>query len=262
MHKEINLDFLSDLAQASSDVILPLFESKDLSVDLKADSTPVTKADRDCEEKLRTMIRKRYPDHGIIGEEFGREKEEAEYVWTIDPIDGTVSFIHGVPLFTTLIGVLRQGAPTLGLISQPVLKKLCIGTDEGTTLNGKPVHVRMTSSLNASTVVCSGLSGFSGSLPRGSTEKIREAVQTFRTWGDGWGYMMVACGMADIMIDAALHIWDAVAVIPCIHGAGGKTSSMGGGDSLKDLSLVATNGVLHDPFLKLLTQLQTGVAKS
>ncbi len=244
--------FLSELCLGSRRITLEHYESKDLIVDQKGDTSLVTSADRNCEEFLRAAIRKRFPDHGVIGEEFGEERSDAQIVWTIDPIDGTASFVHGIPLFTTLIGVLENGVPIAGAIYQPFLERLCIGTASGTILNGARCQVSRINTLGLGTVVASGISGVGGILPKENSERLIAACRLFRTWGDGWGYMMVASGRAEVMLDGALKIWDAVPVIPVINGAGGKATSIGGGDPLNELNLVATNAVLHDEVLRLL----------
>jgi histidinol phosphatase-like enzyme (inositol monophosphatase family) len=237
--------FITKLCQATDSIILPLFDTSDLEVEDKADLSLVTKADKDCEVVLREMILKEFPTHGIIGEEFGNHNTDAELVWTLDPIDGTKSFVAGVPLFTTLISLIFQGAPVLGAIYQPVLKKLCIGTGAQTSINGKQVHVSRTSELSKSVVLSSGIADVSGSLPQNLRDKLINGARTFRTWGDGWGYMMVASGRADLMIDGSLKLWDIAPMIPIIKGAGGICVSLSGGDPIKDLSAVATNSLLY-----------------
>ena len=142
------INFVHKLASESAQVIKPYFGAFDLEVELKSDETPVTAADRGAEEVMRHLIRKEFPDHGIIGEEFGDENEAAEFVWVLDPIDGTKSFASGCPLFGTLICLLHEGQPILGAINQPILERLCIGDNEQTTVNGHPVHVRETDNLS------------------------------------------------------------------------------------------------------------------
>ena len=127
---------MDKLAAASGEVIRPYFAKADLDVELKGDRSPVTRADREAEAVMRELIGQHYPQHGIVGEEFGTENDGAEFVWVLDPIDGTISFASGCPLFGTLIGLLREGKPVLGAIHQPILEQLCIGDNASTTLNG------------------------------------------------------------------------------------------------------------------------------
>ena len=134
--------FTLELARASGDFIRPLFGRRDLPVELKSDQTPVTFADRGAEELLRRMINQNFPAHGIIGEELGAENPGAEFVWVLDPVDGTKSFVTGVPLWGTLIALLHRGQPVLGCIHQPVLQQLMLGDGATTTLNGRAVRNR------------------------------------------------------------------------------------------------------------------------
>jgi fructose-1,6-bisphosphatase/inositol monophosphatase family enzyme len=130
--------FALELAEASGAFIRPFFANPDLAVELKSDLSPVTAADRGAEELMRARIAQKFPDHGVIGEEYGVERGDAEWVWVLDPIDGTKSFMTACPLFGTLIALLHQGQPVLGVIHQPILGQLMIGDGTSTTLNGRP----------------------------------------------------------------------------------------------------------------------------
>src|SRR5262244_2443575 len=136
-----------ELADAAGEVIRPYFRNLP-TIEEKPDLTPVTVADRAAEAAMRTLIETHFRDHGILGEEFGQVRGDAEYVWVLDPIDGTKSFISGVPLFGTLIGLLHRGEPILGAIHQPILRELCIGDNRTTTCNGVPAGVRNTARLS------------------------------------------------------------------------------------------------------------------
>ena len=147
-------EFIIELAERSGDLIRPYFGAspEDLGIELKQDETIVTRADRGAEQLMRELIHARFPDHGIIGEEYGEERPDAEFVWSLDPVDGTISFASASPLFGTLIALLHEGQPVLGIINQPVLRQLCLGDGETTTLNGKPVHVRLTPGVQDATL--------------------------------------------------------------------------------------------------------------
>ena len=134
--------FVEKLAAASGEVIRPYFAAPDLDVEFKGDRSPVTQADREAEAVMRELIGQHYPQHGIVGEEFGTENDGAEFVWVLDPIDGTISFASGCPLFGTLIGLLHEGKPMLGAIHQPVLEQLCVGDNASATLNERAVRMR------------------------------------------------------------------------------------------------------------------------
>src|SRR5262252_1814958 len=133
-------EFALELAHASGEFIKPFFAGPDLGVERKTDGTIVTAADRGAEKLMREMIGRKFPEHGVVGEEFGSERADAEYVWVLDPVDGTISFASGVPLFGTLIALKHGGQPVLGIIHQPVLGELVLGDGEATTYNGRPMH--------------------------------------------------------------------------------------------------------------------------
>jgi histidinol phosphatase-like enzyme (inositol monophosphatase family) len=213
-------DFLPELAAASADCIRPFFANPDLVVETKSDATPVTAADRGAEEVLRRLIKAKFPAHGIVGEEHGSENPDAEFVWVLDPIDGTKSFITGVPLWGTLIALLHQGQPVLGCINQPILGQQMIGDGTTTTLNGRPVRTRATTRLADATFLTSDPFNYRQRLSAGANDLLARA-KLVRTWGDCYGYLLVAAGLADIMIDPIMNPWDIAALVPVIRGAGG-----------------------------------------
>jgi myo-inositol-1(or 4)-monophosphatase len=239
------LPFIHELAEASGDLIRRHFRSPGLAVEVKDDQTPVTDADRGAEEILRKMILARFPDHGIMAEELGHERLDAEWVWVLDPIDGTKSFVSGVPLFGTLIGLLRHGEPVLGAIHQPILRELCIGDGERTTLNGVRVRVRPTGRL-ADAVVLTSDPGMPARYQDGAAwERLAGRVRWVRTWGDCYGYLLVAAGLADVMADPVMNPWDLLPLVPVIRGAGGVITDWQGNDAVHGSSSVAANPMLH-----------------
>jgi myo-inositol-1(or 4)-monophosphatase len=244
--------FLETLARAAGEVIRPYFQSPELAVDLKSDATPVTQADRRSEEVMRELIAKHFPGHGIMGEEFGRENEGAEYVWILDPIDGTKSFVAGVPLFGVLIGLLYQGRPIAGCIYQPILEEMCLGDGTRTTLNGREVRVRPCPALRGATVLGTCLKTVEDYQSMASFEQVRRAAGLFRTWGDCYGYLMVATGRADLMMDPVLNPWDLLPLIPIMEGAGGVITSWEGGDPIAAGNAVAGSPLVHAEALRLL----------
>ncbi|MDX6766859.1 MAG: histidinol-phosphatase [Candidatus Methylacidiphilales bacterium] len=258
MKPEAALDFLETLALAAGEVILPYFQQPGLVVDAKSDATPVTQADRRAEEVMRDLIAKHHPSHGIIGEEFGNEAEDAEFVWVLDPIDGTKSFVAGIPLFGVLIGLLHGGKPVAGCIHQPVLREMCLGNAEQTTLNGRSVRVRECSGLDQA-LVLSTCPGSPEQFPNASGfDRIRSKARLVRTWGDCYGYLMVASGRADLMMDPVLNPWDLLPLIPIIHGAGGILTAWSGGDALAEGSALAGSRAVHAAALKCLEAGQAG----
>jgi len=242
------------LNEISAAVILPFFGRLDVGVERKADASPVTLADRNAELAMRHWIERHFPHHGIIGEEHGTVRAEAEFVWVLDPIDGTKSFITGVPLFTTLIGLLHEGRPILGSIHQPILKQLMIGDCRQTTLNGSPVRVRPMTDLRQATLLTSD-SLFPARYQSGAGfSALAERVQLYRTFGDGYGYMLVASGWADLMMDPIMNSWDLLPLIPCVEGAGVKITDWQGrpNSGTGEASAVACHPELHEEVIRLL----------
>jgi histidinol phosphatase-like enzyme (inositol monophosphatase family) len=238
--------FLVELATASGDLIRPYFGAADLQVDLKADETIVTKADRDAEALMREVIARRFPEHGILGEEYGTERPDAEFVWVLDPIDGTISFASASPLFGTLIALKRNGRPVLGCIHQPVLRQLLIGDNETASLNGAPVHVRHTPSLSGATLLITDVVDVAKHQNCPAFDALMRDVKIVRTWGDCYGYLLLATGHADIMGDPIMNPWDIAALIPIVQGAGGVITDWQGHDANgADSILATTNPTLH-----------------
>lgn len=238
-------EFVRELVEESGEIIRSYYDRLDLEVQEKPDATPVTDADRRAEEVLRERIRARYPGHGILGEEFGAENEDAEFVWTLDPIDGTISFVSGCPLFGTLIGLLQAGEPVLGAIHQPVTGQLCIGSGDRTTLNGQPVRVRELTDLSAATLLVTDVHNVERYQDRTGFDRLVADAGLFRTWGDCYGYLLVASGRADIMLDPIMNRWDLVPLVPIIRGAGGVITTWSGGDPATGDSCVAAGPRLH-----------------
>lgn len=232
--------FLEELTQTSGAVIRPLFGDHDVTVDLKADLTPVTAADRGAEEALRRKIEARFPQHGIIGEEFGTVRGDAEYVWVLDPIDGTKSFATACPLFGTLIALLQRGQPVLGAIHQPVLGQLLIGDGTTTTLNGRPVRCRATTRIEDSALLTSDWLQPARCQNGAAFDALAQRVRLARTWGDCYGYLLLATGWADIMCDPIMNLWDLAALIPVVRGAGGIITDWQGRDPVGACSAVAS----------------------
>jgi myo-inositol-1(or 4)-monophosphatase len=248
-------DFILELATASGDLIRPYFGAANLDIELKADETIVTKADRDAEALMREMISRRFPDHGILGEEYGEERPEAEYVWVLDPIDGTISFASASPLFGTLIALLRRGQPVLGCIHQPVLRQLLIGDGESTTLNGSLVHVRSTPALGDTILLVTDLLDVPKHQDGPAFDRLVRGVKLVRTWGDCYGYLLLATGHADIMCDPIMNPWDIAALIPIVQGAGGVITDWQGNDATDADSILATTSpALHAQVVRRLNR--------
>lgn len=238
--------FIAELAERSGNFIRPYFAQADLVVETKADDSPVTAADRGAEKLLREAIAQRFPTHGVIGEEFGSENPNADFVWVLDPIDGTKSFAAACPLFGTLIALLHQGQPALGAIHLPVLQQLFIGDNFSSTLNGKPVRTRATKRLAEATLLTSDSLNLAKYQHGPACDRVVSQAKLYRTWGDCYGYTLVAGGWADVMLDPIMNPWDIAALVPVIRGAGGVITDWTGKDPVHaDSTVAAATPELH-----------------
>lgn len=232
--------FMTELAEKSGAFIRPYFGAPGLAVELKSDASPVTQADRGAEELMRELIAKKFPTHGILGEEFGSERTDAEFVWVLDPIDGTKAFITGVPLWGTLIALLHRGQPVLGCIHQPVLGQLLLGDNVTTTLNGRPVRTRATATIETATLLTSDPLNPARYQNGDRFHALSQRARLVRTWGDCYGYLLVASGWADVVLDPIMNPWDIAALIPVIRGAGGVITDWQGGPAYPAESTIAS----------------------
>lgn len=243
-----------EFAKAGGDSTLNYFK-KSFELERKADQSPVTNADREAEMIIRKKIQDNFPGHGIIGEEFGKENENSEIVWVLDPIDGTKSFIHGVPFYTTLIGVLVHNRPVAGVIYAPALGEMVSAVvGGGCFMNGEVVKVRECNKLSDATFLTTDVTSFEKFCLQKSMEELIGKTRLHRTWGDAYGHMMVATGRADIMIDAILHIWDAAALMPIITEAGGSYSDLNGNNSIETGNALSCNKLLKNEILNIFDQ--------
>ncbi|MBE1237694.1 histidinol-phosphatase [Phaeovibrio sulfidiphilus] len=246
-----------ELAEISAGIIRPLFRSPALNVDDKADLTPVTAADRDSEAAMRERIREVFPDHGVIGEEFPAENPDAEFVWVLDPVDGTGALVSGLPTFGTLIGLCHRGTPVLGLINQPISDERWIGlTGEQTLFNGERAKVRAVRSLDQATIFTTALDCFASDSDRSAFERLAGKTRLRRFGCDCYAYGLLALGWCDLVCETGLKVHDFTALVPVITGAGGR---MTGWDNRPlDLSsdgrvLASTGEPLHREALEILT---------
>ena len=234
------LEFAGELSAASGEVILKHYEDPRRTLEYKSDDSPVTAADREAEAVLRELILRRYPGHGILGEEHGTTKGESDWVWVLDPIDGTKSFVSGCPLFGTLIGLCHRGLPVVGAIHQPVVGQLLLGDCQSAWLNGKRVHVRPTSRVSEAVLLTTDVEAIEAYRGSRGFSLLRSRAAMVRTWGDCYGYLLVASGGADIMIDPVMNPWDLLPLIPVIKGAGGVITSWEGRPAHEGHSCVAS----------------------
>jgi len=224
----------------------------DLLVESKSDNSPVTIADKETELALRSEIQKRFPGHGIVGEEYGNieAKDDEGFTWVLDPIDGTKSFIAGIPLYTMLIALLRDGEPVFGLIHQPVSNEMLWAANGlGAWIDGKPARVSTTKALTDAKLILTDPTMFCADCGSFADRLIR-SVKYSRSWGDGYGYLLVATGRADVMVDPRMNLWDVAPMRPILTEAGGRLTTITGKEALGADSL-ATNGLLHEHVLAL-----------
>ena len=203
---------------------------------------------------MRELIMKEMPVHGIIGEEFGTHQADAQYQWVLDPIDGTKNFVSGTPLFGTLIGLLKDGQPILGVINNPIINHLLIGTNNEARLNGDIVRVRPCDKIENSTLLVTSHWSVEQYHDMAAFENLTRRAKLYRSWGDCHGYYLVATGFADIMLDPIVNLWDLAALVPVIRGAGGKITDWHGNDDvINGNGVIATaGGELHDYVVRTL----------
>ncbi len=243
--------FSKHLADISGSIISSYFRTP-VSVDSKSDSSPVTIADKKAEEVMREEIMSEFPEHGILGEEFGGHNPSAEYKWVLDPIDGTKSFISGTVTFGTLIALVKNNEPVLGVINQPVLGEFLIGDNNSCELNGVKTEVRNLKALSDATLLTTDHLNIKKYQDIGKFEKLLNKVKLYRNWGDCYGYYLLATGYADIMIDPIMNIWDLAALIPVVKGAGGIITDYKGSEAAKGNSIVAAAPYLHKQVIEIL----------
>lgn len=245
--------FAHHLADISGEVIRKYFRTG-VSVESKKDSSPVTIADKQAEELMRESIMKNYPAHGILGEEFGSVNQHAEYQWILDPIDGTKSFICGAITFGTLIALVKNNEPILGVINQPILNEFLIGDNIETNLNGQKVMVRNCDSLSNAVLLTTDHFNIGKYQNQKNFDELAKKVKYYRHWGDCYGYYLVATGYADVMIDPVMSVWDSMALIPVIKGAGGIITEYRGNNPIKGNSIVAAGPVIHSEVISILNK--------
>ena len=247
--------FAGRLADLARDAIRPHFRKK-LDIESKADASPVTVADRAAEAAMRQAIEQRYPDHGIFGEEYGHARPDSPWQWILDPIDGTKSFVTGLPIFGTLIGLTYDNRPVLGIIDQPIMSDRWVGAvGRATTFNNEPARSNAGTSLKEAAVLTTYVDAFTESEQAAFT-RLRKACRLNRMSGDCIAYAMIPSGFADIVVDGQVQPYDYAALIPVIEGAGGIITDWEGKplDTVSPARVLATaNPKLHEAALAILS---------
>ncbi len=245
------MDFAVETAVGAGNITLEYF-GKAIEVQMKAEDDPVTIADKRAEQYIRERIEKCFPGHSILGEEYAKKDTGSSIKWVIDPIDGTQSFIHGVPLYAVLVAVEYDDLPVVGVVHCPPLRETAsAATGLGCYHNGARCQVSKTTSLGNAWVHVTDIA----ELQRyrlGVAERIISRVKHCRTWGDAYGYLLVATGRADAMLDPVMNEWDVAPLMPIIVEAGGRFTDLDGLPNPVGASSLATNGSLHDEILDVI----------
>jgi len=251
------LELAVEAAREAGKITLEHFGRDDLVVERKGDDSPVTVADRRAEEHLRRRITETFPADGILGEEFPECPGTSGFRWILDPIDGTKSFIHGVPLYGTLVGVEHEGQSIAGVILIPPLDQ-CVYAAQGQgawyVAGGnppRPAKVSNCPTLAEGLFLTSEVISFDEIGRREVYDRLQAAARLTRTWGDCYGYLMVATGRADVMVDPVMSLWDAAALQPILEEAGGTFTDWQGRPSIYSGQGIATNGRLLDEVLAI-----------
>jgi histidinol-phosphatase len=243
------LDTAVDLVRRAGTLTLEWFGRDSLRVDTKGDGTPVTEADLAAERFLRDELGNRFPADAIVGEEEADHQGTSGRTWTIDPIDGTKAFTRGVPLYANLLALDDEHGPAIGVINIPALGEIvAAGRGLGCSHNGAPCTVSATRALGDAYASTSGIDGW----PAAMLERVLATTVKLRTWGDGYGYVLVATGRIDAMIDPIVAPYDVAPMRTILPEAGGRFTDLTGVDRADGGSGLATNGLLHDTFLDLL----------
>jgi myo-inositol-1(or 4)-monophosphatase len=262
--------FVDTLAQVSGDVILPFFRTAIGAEDKSRGGVfdPVTEADRGAEAAMRRLIGQTFPSHGIIGEEYGVDRADAEYVWVLDPIDGTKGFISGLPMWGTLIGLMHRGRPAYGMMSQPFTRERYFGDGSRARLRGpastrrndapaewatRTLRVRDCPALSQATLMTTNPLLINQGTDRDAYARVEKGARLVRYGGDCYAYCMLASGFIDLVIETNLKPHDIVALIPIIEGAGGIVTTWDGGDAAGGGRIVAAGDRrAHEAAMRLL----------
>jgi histidinol phosphatase-like enzyme (inositol monophosphatase family) len=247
------LEISQDWARAAGDITMQHF-GRSLERETKVDGTPVTIADRAAEAFLRTSIEARFPDHGILGEEFGETNTGAHVRWVLDPIDGTKTFVRGVPLYGVLIGIEIGREPMVGVAHFPGLgETVAAARGEGCFRDGTRVRVSDAPDLSLAAVLTTDTTAFRDAALASGWEELARRAELSRTWGDCYGHVLVATGRAEVMVDPVLSPWDAAPFLPILAEAGGRFTDLDGNPGAYGGSGVSTNGILHREVLEILS---------
>ncbi len=246
-----------ELATLAGESTLEHFQRGDVRVERKGDDSPVTIADKNAERLIRSQLSNRFPEDAILGEEFGEQAGSTDFQWIVDPIDGTKSFISGVPLYSTLVGIVRDRQCLGGVIYLPALDEIVFaarGAGAWHSARGTaPARCQVSNRpLSEGLFVVSQVDTFQERGAGGAYQALEQAAYITRSWGDGYGYLLVATGRAELMVDPIANPWDLAAVQPVVEEAGGKFTNWTGEATVFGGEGVGSNGVIHAEALRLL----------
>ena len=250
------LSFANKLADEASTISMEYFRTS-LDIENKSDETPVTIADKNTELKLRSLIEKEYPNHGILGEEFDSINPDAEFIWVIDPIDGTKSYVAGHKDFGNLISLTQNKKPIIGIINCPAHEERWVGAkNQNSTLNKQPTRTSSVTKIEDAYFFSSGLY-FDEPHLRNAVDKIKHKVKYYRYGGDCYMYGMVASGLIDFVIEDSLKVHDYMALVNVIEGSGGKVTDKFGNEITTDSRgscIASANEKLHSELISLINE--------
>ncbi len=243
------LDTATAIAREAGELTLRWFRRAGLEIDTKGDGSPVTQADRAVERFIRDELARHYPTDSVVGEEHPDTQGSSGRRWHVDPIDGTKSFARGVAMYTTLLALTDEHGPAVGVAYSPGSDELvAAGRGRGCTYNGEPCTVSATSELAGAYLTTSGYDYW----PEPQLQAVARSRVHMRTWGDGYGYVLLATGRVDVMVDPGLNPWDVAPMNVIVPEAGGRISDLDGRDRPPEGDVLATNGHLHDEVLEML----------
>ena len=259
---EGRLEVAVGAARQAGEQTLQLYRTEEIGIEHKSDGSPVTRADREAETLLRELICQQYPEDGILGEEFPEKIGTSGYQWILDPIDGTKSFVAGVPLYTTLVAVMRDELPQIGVIFAPAAGEM-VFAERGQGCwhvigAGQPQRTQVSgvAELKDATFLTTSVKAYTTRRERDARQvydDLQAACRLTRTWGDAFGYLLVATGRAEVMIDPVMNLWDAAALSPVIEEAGGRFFDWQGKSTVHSGETIATNGALAQQVMEIVS---------
>jgi histidinol phosphatase-like enzyme (inositol monophosphatase family) len=248
---ELVLEEAADIAERASKIALSYFRQA-LLIEMKENHTPVTIADKKTEEMIREELSQVFPNHGILGEEFGEQGSDSDYVWTVDPIDGTRSFIRGIPLFGTLLGLLERGEPVIGVMVLPALDETYLAAKGmGAFCDGVQLHVSATQTLESSVISCGDYPCFEAIGKKHYLQKLMERAELVRGYTDCFGHSLLLRGAVDAMVDPVVSPWDVAPLACLVREAGGDYFTFEGERTHAGKSFISCTPALRDELLKL-----------